>query len=447
MKQFTEGTDTQFEWLRDQIQGSLLTFNGTALPSSCTPNCCRVGFEFTPSKGYTLYIEKNIAYTGSHEVFKTLLNNGEISCERYDDLVTLIRGFRSLYTEAHSERSSAFSDRVTNREEPLTAPRDTTEAALQAARFPVDIDSKRLYEGLMSKIIGQNSALTKLSDAVQIHMAKVKPGRPATLYLAGPTGVGKTESAKALVETLNEILDVNFELITIPCNQLEESHRISQLLGSPNGYIGFEDPPWLAPLAHNPRCVVLWDEIEKAHPNILKAMMRGLDEGMVKLPRPINGSWELDCRFSVFLFTSNESLDNTEKRIGFSTGAEESSMDEISEEDKCKEALVQNGLRPEIAGRIALFLEYKPLASKDIAKVIRLEIRKYANSFGLSVKMVDETIIEEIIKATGSKFGMRAYKQLIDNKFGKSFVASKNTTTAVAISGNLNAIQVTPCSN
>ena len=447
MRRFIDGDDRQYEWLRDQMQGALYIFKDIALPGTCTPNSCRVGFEFTPSKGYTFYIDKSIAYTGCHEAFRTLLNNGEVSCERYGDLVTLVRGLRSLYTETHLERCNTFSDRPPNREEPSPEPRDITEAALQAARSPVDIDGKRLYEGLTSKIIGQSSALTKLSDVVQIHLAKVKPGRPATLYLAGPTGVGKTESGKALVETLNEISDVNFELITIPCNQLEESHRISQLLGSPNGYIGFEDPPWLAPLAYNPRCVVLWDEIEKAHPNILKAMMRGLDEGMVKLPRSINESWELDCRFSVFLFTSNESLDNAEKRIGFSTGSEESTENVISEEDKCKEALVQNGLRPEIAGRIASFLEYKPMTRKDIAKIIRLEITKYANSFGLSVKTVDETIIEEIIKATGSKFGMRAYKQLIDNKFGKSFVASKNTTTVVTISGSLNAIKVVPCSN
>jgi len=137
----------------------------------------------------------------------------------------------------------------------------------------VRIDGDRVFEVLVSRIIGQNTAMRDLADATQIHLAQITPHRPETIFMAGPTGVGKTESAVVLSETLNELSGTRFELIRINCNQLMESHRVSQLLGSPAGYVGYSDPPMLAPLVGNRRCIVLFDEIEKAHLNVLKVLM------------------------------------------------------------------------------------------------------------------------------------------------------------------------------
>ena len=296
MKHLIDGNDTQFEWLRDQIQGALYVFDNTVLPETCTPNRCRIGFEFTPAKGYTIYIDKSIAYAGSQESFRTLLRNGEVSFENHEEMIRFLRGLSSLYSEEEQlVRRGTAVNQVSPKSEPLHESQEVQpEIARQVAQLPIEIDEQNLYDSLATQIIGQHKALVDLSDATATHLAKMNPQRPATLFLSGPTGVGKTESAKALVESLNKITNIPFKLIRIDCNMMEEGHRVSQVLGAPPSYVGYGDPPILAPLVENPRCIVLWDEIEKAHPNILEALMNAMDTGIMPLPAPINGSTELD---------------------------------------------------------------------------------------------------------------------------------------------------------
>ena len=449
MKHLVEGNDTQFEWLRDQIQGMLYIFDNIALPGTCSPKRCRLGFEFTPSKGYTLYIDKNISYTGAKEDFKTLLSNGEISFEKFEDMVRFVRGCNSLYTEeAQLARIRAEVNQVFPREVASPDTQETqSETVYQTARLPIIIDEQQLYDDLTLQIIGQSKALVGLSNATMLHLAKPLPKRPATLFLSGPTGVGKTESVNVLVESLKNITDVPFELIRIDCNTMEEGFRVSQVLGAPPGYVGYNDPPLLAPLLKNPRCVVLWDEIEKAHPSILKALMNAMDTGRMPLSSPIDGENELDCRHSIFIFTSNLALNTPAKKMGFRTDAEEFSTLFVSDEDKMKEALVKNNFLPEIAGRIACFLQYTPLSQEDIKKIVQLEIIKTAREYGLSVTTIDEEIVSEIVQLTGSQFGVRAYKQMIEKRMGKAFARGEGKVTSIAINGNLDALEMVPCSH
>jgi ATP-dependent Clp protease ATP-binding subunit ClpA len=444
VKRFIDGSDQQFEWLRDQIQGALYIFKDVSLPRTCTPNICRLGFEYTPTNGYKAYIDKEIAYSGNNAGFRDFLANGEASFESYDNLIEFFRGLDCLYSEQGAMARSADADADDVADERAStfvrqAPSPVTASSLRAARRPIEIDVEQLYEGMAVKIIGQRTALSDLADAIQIHLAKANPGRPETLFMAGPTGVGKTESVNVLVKTLNEMTDTEFRLIRIDCNQYMESHRISQLLGSPPGYTGYGEPAALAPLAENPRCILLWDEIEKAHSNVLKAIMNAMDAGHILLPSPINGSNELDCRHAIFIFTSNLSLNSTAKKIGFSSADDEAVPRVVSDEDRCKEALVKHGIPPEIAGRIAWFLNYEPLSDEDIAKVIQLEIEQCARSFELFVGHVDDDIIDEIIQSTGSKFGMRAYKQLINRKFGKLFAACVKSNGEINVLGTLDS--------
>ena len=447
MRRFIYGNDGQFEWLRRQIEGALYIFNDISLPGECAPSACRLGFEFTPEAGYRLYIDKNIAYAGRNGRFRDLLTEGEAAFETYDALVAFIRGLASLYKDSSEAGESMFFGGLQSgglQSDGLLA--DYMQAAAcgnvpPPDCSPVEIDCGKLREGLASKIIGQDEAMADLADAVQIHLAQIKPERPATIFMAGPTGVGKTESVNALADTLNQLTDAGFTLIRVDCNQYMESHRVSQLLGSPHGYIGYGEPTVLAPLAANPRCIVLWDEIEKAHANVLKALMSAMDTGKMQLPTQINGKSELDCRRSIFVFTSNLSLKNPGAAIGFS-GAGSLSALPASVEDRCKEALVKNGIGLEIAGRIAWFMQFKPLTEQDVAKVIRREVERCADSFGIKAERISDAIINELIRSTGSKFGMRAYKQLISRKFGKILAPMKDKPKAISISGSLDELKI-----
>jgi len=97
MMRFINGNNTQFEWLRNQIQNALYIFNDVSLPSTCSPNRCRIGFEFTQEKGYKMYIDKNISFTGDHAGFKALLSRGEASFGSYEAMIVFVRGIGSLF--------------------------------------------------------------------------------------------------------------------------------------------------------------------------------------------------------------------------------------------------------------------------------------------------------------------------------------------------------------
>jgi ATP-dependent Clp protease ATP-binding subunit ClpA len=316
----------------------------------------------------------------------------------------------------------------------------------QSATSPIFVDKTLLFATLQEKIIGQSEALRKLALIVKVHLSKHKVKRPATIFFAGPTGIGKTESILVLVDALNELTTVKFKLIRIDCNQYMENHRVSNLLGSPPGYKNSGNKTILSPLLDNPRCIILFDEIEKAHGAVLDAMMSAMDTGIIRLSTPLEGDaderTELDCRFSIICFSSNLPLDPKAKRVGFGSH-EDSSLK--SDEVLCKEALVKNGFRPEIAGRITCFLRYQPLSEEDIKKVIRLEIEQCANSYGLHVREVTHAVIDDIAEASGSKFGMRAFKQLIERKMGEVFAdfsEKYGINKAVAVSGRLYEIEV-----
>ena len=97
MKRFTSGDSEQFDWFRSQIQERLMIFKNVSLPVSCTPNRCRLGFEFTQSNGYKLYIDKNISFADNHAGFATLLSRGEASFSTYDDMMAFVKGLGCLF--------------------------------------------------------------------------------------------------------------------------------------------------------------------------------------------------------------------------------------------------------------------------------------------------------------------------------------------------------------
>jgi ATP-dependent Clp protease ATP-binding subunit ClpA len=323
----------------------------------------------------------------------------------------------------------------------------TAAGTKKTATSPIYVDKTLLFAEMQEKIIGQSDSLRKLALITKIHLSKYKLRRPATIFFAGATGIGKSQSVLELVDALNELTNIKFTLIRVDCNQYMESHRVSNLLGAPAGYRNSGSKNILTPLLDNPRCILLFDEIEKAHGSVLDALMSAMDHGIIQLSTPTEGDpdgrMELDCRYSIICFTSNLPLDAKTKTVGFFNDSADSEL--LSEDDLCKEALVKNGFRPEIAGRINCFLRYQPLSPEDIKKVIRLEIEQCANSYGLLTRQVGDAIIDEIAEASGSKFGMRAFKQLIERKMGEAFAdfaEANGNSRVVALAGGLDSVEV-----
>jgi ATP-dependent Clp protease ATP-binding subunit ClpC len=220
-------------------------------------------------------------------------------------------------------------------------------------------------------VIGQADAVTAMSKALRRSRADLKdPKRPiGTFMLLGPTGVGKTLLAKTLAETM--FGDAKC-LIQLDMSEYMEKFTVSRLIGSPPGYVGFEDGGQLTEqVRRKPYAVVLFDEVEKAHPDVWNVLLQILEEG--KLTDSMGRA--VDFRNTVILLTSNVGAETIKKQgaIGFTTVSEESSY------DKMKERLMEEAkktFKPEFLNRLDDVIVFRSLTRPDLIKILDLEVAK-----------------------------------------------------------------------
>lgn len=166
---------------------------------------------------------------------------------------------------------------------------------------PIILDPDFLSQHVREEILGQDEAVGLLCKTASEHIAKVEPRHPLVLVAVGPTGTGKSESVQVLVTTLGELYpDAGYGMVRVNLSQYKEEHRISELFGSPPGYVGYNTKTNLvSALSKSPRQIILWDELEKAHPRVITALLSLLDNGSLSLPAPLeDGTFEIDCRLA-----------------------------------------------------------------------------------------------------------------------------------------------------
>ena len=269
------------------------------------------------------------------------------------------------------------------------------------------------------------------------HLARKRPARPAVVFAVGPSGVGKTRTAEVMAQVLRELDDENngYQFLRLDMTEYQEAHRVSQLIGAPQGYVGHgEGSQLLDALRANPRTIVLFDEIEKAHPAILRVLMNAMDAGRLTTASNSASGREIDCRQSVFMFTSNldakSILDELDSRSAFGNRAVE---DEV-----CRRRLHAGGIAPEIVGRIGRFLVYRPLSPETRAEIVALAVAEVGEEYGLNVSYVEPKVIVDLMqKIRSSDFGVRPERFLIDDLLGSAFAkaASQGTNDPVTVAG------------
>ena len=235
---------------------------------------------------------------------------------------------------------------------------------------------KHLEETLHARVIGQNEAVTAVAKAIKRGRAGLKdPKRPIGSFLfLGPTGVGKTELSKALAETM---FGSENALIRIDMSEYMEKHAVSKFIGSPPGYVGFEEGGQLTEkIRKHPYSVILFDEIEKAHPDVFNIMLQILDDGILTDAQ----GRRIDFKNTVIIMTSNlgakEILGKVGSKLGF--GKEDESGEEKSEHEKIKEkvmAEVKRTFKPEFINRIDEIIVFDRLTEDDIKKIARLMLK------------------------------------------------------------------------
>lgn len=289
----------------------------------------------------------------------------------------------------------------------------------RAERQPSTSD---LLDALTQEVRGQDVALRTLAERVSLHAARRAPQRPLTVFMVGPTGVGKTKTAEVLARTLATEAGAYLRL---DMSEFQEAHRVSQLFGSPQGYAGYGDGAVLLDtLAAHPRAVVVFDEIDKAHASITRALMNGMDAGRLSRPSTKDGEHTVDCTRALFVFTSNQAADEIERSLEGQGGA----PDAFAVDHLCRRALSRAGVAPEIVGRIGCFLAFRPIGKRALTEIVTLSIARVALEYGITLASIDPGVVSDVLAAAhGSTFGARPYEYVIDARLAPAFVAALST--------------------
>ena len=273
----------------------------------------------------------------------------------------------------------------------------------------------RMEETLNGKIIGQNEAVKKVSDTVKRSRAGIAdPNRPIGSFIfLGPTGVGKTELTKALAEFM---FDDEKALIRIDMSEYMEKHSVSKILGAPPGYVGHEEGGNITELVrHRPYSVILFDEIEKAHPEVFNILLQVLDNGRLTDAK----GKVINFKNTIIILTSNvgaQFIDRME-RIGFTTDSSEKGRYEDMKA-KVMEALKDN-FRPEFLNRLDETIVFDVLSPQAIERIVSLEVDKVKKRLlqkDIILEMSQDVCAYLSKEGYNPEYGARPLKRLIQNK-------------------------------
>ena len=297
---------------------------------------------------------------------------------------------------------------------------------------------KHLKEALSKRVIGQDEAVDKVAKAIKRTRVQLsKRRRPASFIFVGPTGVGKTELVKVLGE---ELFDATEPLIRVDMTEYMEKHSVSKLIGSPPGYVGFDEAGQLTEkVRRRPYSVVLFDEIEKAHPDVMNILLQILDEGRINDSQGRSVSFEN----TVIVMTSNAGSTDRDTGVGFNK------TDSDIAKDKAMKAL-REFLRPEFLGRIDEIVVFNPLTEENFAGIAGLmlnEMKSPLEEKHISLRYTDEALKAIAHKAYGKKLGARDIRRVIRNvvedKIAELLIdKGEGAVSAVAISADNGEIKV-----
>lgn len=325
---------------------------------------------------------------------------------QYGKLPQLQKELEEEEKQSETKDNTLLRDRVTDEEIAKIVSRWT---GIPVSKLVESERSKLLgLESILhERVIGQDEAVHKVSDAILRSRAGIKdPNRPVGSFLfLGPTGVGKTELAKALTSAL---FDDERSLIRIDMSEYMEKYSVSRLIGAPPGYVGYDEGGQLTEaVRRKPYSVVLFDEIEKAHPDFFNILLQVLDDGRIT---DSHGK-TVDFKNTIIILTSNLGSDIILDGINDKGEISEEARNAVSE-------LLKRNFRPEFLNRLDEIIFYHPLTRENIRGIVDLKIREVADRLSeqrISIKVTEEAINQIIEQSFDPAYGARPIKRFIQS--------------------------------
>lgn len=381
-----------------------------------------------------LEIPDGYKYRGNSKAFAKLATGKAVYFEDWDDFVDYLR---SLHVELEPE-----------------LPNLNTITEYDQLIVPKARDEPYGYEDLKAKIsqrvMGQEFAIDTIAYQTAMALRKQKPMKPISFMCYGQPGTGKSESAKALADILSRHPSTPFNTVWVDLNTFTEAFSVYRLTGSPPGYVGYDDKPVFEAVEDNPYTVFIFDELDKAHPEVIKVFMAILDEGRCASRKELKGHVrEYDFKHCIFFFTTNFDLSASapaaRKKIGFAIDCGPDNAVDVSyskqasakklplpqqiyaETERARQALTnRTGTLQEIASRFTCFVEFSPLGDTAKIRILAKQIVETGMEYGVRLAYIAPGIMQEVINAATAENSLtvRSFKAVIEGYLAFNFAAT-----------------------
>lgn len=400
------------------------------LPAGCSPDKAKLGF-FRMADQYLFYMRPDICCAESGSWLTDWIQPNPRLFGSFDSLAEFLQALGKTALRAEQ----------------------TTEPGLY----------NEIKDILSEMVLGQERAVEAVSFKLYGHICKKEPARPLSLIFYGPTGVGKSELGKAAAPALNRLhMGQKWQFVWTELNTFTEQHSVYRLTGAPPGYIGYDDPPVLEAVRRNPNTVFMFDELEKAHPSVLKVFMSILDEGRCTARKEDeNGNRELDFSRCIFIFTTNIDLSKKPSRaMGFAPAEQHEEQKEPAQQygdlsalaqqlfhndEKARRALAASGVLKEIAGRFSGFVGFRPLDDAARLAITQKQIAALGREYGLRIAHIAPEIVRALMPK--SAFSVRSNTGVLEGALTRLFSEYAGAEKTVQLIGAPPALRLAAVNN